>query len=529
MFEAITIKTAFHKKLSINQECQDIRSNPTKDRELDIREKLESLTLGEIVSLEKSNKNVNGLHPTSQSQFSICNRHNGHDKKKKDDKDENKLEIKKQLPWVLKPSAGGVVELRPWFPEDAPYRPTFEVLTKDVFNGPVICKTMVDQFPTPDEMVRVEALSKDQLTAKMSVLHCMMMSHGGELLARYGGLHQSHHEYVQSANSRLKGYEERVAGVSGLEIQSKAKGKKRKKKIKPLTKILDNLHVEEDHLSTALNQTTVLEAKKDEDILYLKSTFSGFSSFFSGLFQDLVQKFLASDEFNRVQGELLSLATSAGFERGLSMHQTKDEFAVVFKKMDNFMHGFLIHDLGRSRKLKLRAKIICFEKIVQILLSNEEILEVHGERYDGNPKQLKNMKVDEKKHEDIPVVHNFPSVLLEDLSGLPLSRNVEFHIDLIHKAMPVAILPYHLAPTKIQELSNQLKVIQDKGIVSPDHPKDRSSLDASTKLIWAKLNKCSRDTDLSKEKLGLESSPEFRRSWCLEGHVRSEVISFVLA
>nr|GFC23036.1 putative ribonuclease H-like domain-containing protein [Tanacetum cinerariifolium] len=36
MFEAITIKTILHKKLSINQECQDLRSNPSKDRELDI-------------------------------------------------------------------------------------------------------------------------------------------------------------------------------------------------------------------------------------------------------------------------------------------------------------------------------------------------------------------------------------------------------------------------------------------------------------------------------------------------------------
>nr|GEV88091.1 hypothetical protein [Tanacetum cinerariifolium] len=36
MFEAITIKTTLHEKLSINQECQDIRSNPSKDRNLDI-------------------------------------------------------------------------------------------------------------------------------------------------------------------------------------------------------------------------------------------------------------------------------------------------------------------------------------------------------------------------------------------------------------------------------------------------------------------------------------------------------------
>nr|GEY55980.1 hypothetical protein [Tanacetum cinerariifolium] len=38
-------------------------------------------------------------------------------------------------------------------------------------------------------------------------------------------------------------------------------------------------------------------------------------------------------------GELLSLAASAGFERGLSMHRTNDKFADVLKKMVNFMPG----------------------------------------------------------------------------------------------------------------------------------------------------------------------------------------------
>ncbi|GKF21544.1 hypothetical protein Tco_0070182, partial [Tanacetum coccineum] len=102
---------------------------------------------------------------------------------------------------------------------DAPYRPTFGVLTKEVFKYHAVCKTVVDQFPTPREMARVESLSNDQLTAKMSVLHCMMMSHGGELFARYRRLNQSHHEYVLSADSRLKGYEEKVVILTGLELQ----------------------------------------------------------------------------------------------------------------------------------------------------------------------------------------------------------------------------------------------------------------------------------------------------------------------
>ncbi|GJY46032.1 hypothetical protein Tco_0435095 [Tanacetum coccineum] len=67
------------------------------------------------------------------------------------------------------------------------------------------------------------------------------------------------------------------------------------------------------------------------------------------------------------------------------------------------------------------------------------------------------MKVNELKLEDIPVVPNFLSVFLEDLSGLPPSREVEFRIDLIPEAMPIAESPYHLASTETHKLLNQLK------------------------------------------------------------------------
>ncbi|GKF27797.1 putative reverse transcriptase domain-containing protein, partial [Tanacetum coccineum] len=63
---------------------------------------------------------------------------------------------------------------------------------------------------------------------------------------------------------------------------------------------------------------------------------------------------------------------------------------------------------------------------------------VHGEHPEGNLKQLKTMKVDEQKLKDIPVVRDFFGVFQEDLSGLPSSREVEFRIDLIPGALPVA-------------------------------------------------------------------------------------------
>ncbi|GJZ99092.1 putative reverse transcriptase domain-containing protein [Tanacetum coccineum] len=79
-----------------------------------------------------------------------------------------------------------------------------------------------------------------------------------------------------------------------------------------------------------------------------------------------------------------------------------------------------------------------------IPLSNGENLEVHRERPEGNLKQLKTMKVNEPKLEDVPIVLEFPGVFPECLSGLPPSREVEFRIDLIPGAMPVAKSPYRL-------------------------------------------------------------------------------------
>ncbi|GJS95605.1 putative reverse transcriptase domain-containing protein [Tanacetum coccineum] len=62
---------------------------------------------------------------------------------------------------------------------------------------------------------------------------------------------------------------------------------------------------------------------------------------------------------------------------------------------------------------------------------------------------------------------DFPEVFPEDLSGLPPTRQVEFQIDLVPGAAPVARAPYRLAPSKMKELSEQLKELSDKGFIRP--------------------------------------------------------------
>nr|GFA48951.1 putative reverse transcriptase domain-containing protein [Tanacetum cinerariifolium] len=73
----------------------------------------------------------------------------------------------------------------------------------------------------------------------------------------------------------------------------------------------------------------------------------------------------------------------------------------------------------------------------------------------------------EKRLENIPVVREFLDVFPKELPGLPPVRQVEFQIDLIPKAAPVARTPYRLAPSKMQELSNQLQELTDRGFIRP--------------------------------------------------------------
>ncbi|GJS01070.1 putative reverse transcriptase domain-containing protein [Tanacetum coccineum] len=73
----------------------------------------------------------------------------------------------------------------------------------------------------------------------------------------------------------------------------------------------------------------------------------------------------------------------------------------------------------------------------------------------------------ERRLEDVPVICEFPDVFPEDLPGLLPSRQVEFVIELVPGAAPVARAPYRLAPLEMKELARQLQELSDKGFIRP--------------------------------------------------------------
>ncbi|GJS45781.1 putative reverse transcriptase domain-containing protein [Tanacetum coccineum] len=150
--------------------------------------------------------------------------------------------------------------------------------------------------------------------------------------------------------------------------------------------------------------------------------------------------------------------------------------------------------IGMDWLAKYHAVIVCAEKIVRIPFGDEILIvrgdgssNKHGTRLSiisctkaqeylakGCHVFLANItatkdedKSKGKRLEDVPVVREFPEVFPEDLPGIPPTRQVEFRIDLVPGAAPVARAPYRLAPSEMKELAEQLQELTDKGFIRP--------------------------------------------------------------
>nr|GEX28992.1 putative reverse transcriptase domain-containing protein [Tanacetum cinerariifolium] len=130
--------------------------------------------------------------------------------------------------------------------------------------------------------------------------------------------------------------------------------------------------------------------------------------------------------------------------------------------------------------------IVCGKKVVHIPYKNMTLV-VEGDRGASRLKVISCIKArkyiergsqlfvahvtekepQEKRLEDVPVIRDFPEVFPDDLPGLPSPRQVEFQIDLVPGATPVARVPYRLAPSEMKDLAEQLQELSEKGFIRP--------------------------------------------------------------
>nr|GEY45830.1 hypothetical protein [Tanacetum cinerariifolium] len=132
-----------------------------------------------------------------------------------------------------------------------------------------------------------------------------------------------------------------------------------------------------------------------------------------------------------------------------------------------FGHGSFDVIIGMDWLSNHKAEIIFHKKVVRIPLLDGKVLRVLKDKPDEKIRQLKSAKTKDKKQREIVVVRYFTKVFSDDLSGLPHIREIKFQIELILGVISATKSPYRLAPSELEELSEQLKELQDNGFIQP--------------------------------------------------------------
>ncbi|KAJ9556411.1 hypothetical protein OSB04_011025 [Centaurea solstitialis] len=143
--------------------------------------------------------------------------------------------------------------------------------------------------------------------------------------------------------------------------------------------------------------------------------------------------------------------------------------------------------LGWDWMIRNKVKIDCEQKMVRIKLPDGRTAVVYGTKRNRSTSLISVIKanrcirkgciwfmayvVDSEKNKlevkDVEVVRDYPEVFPEDLVSLPPDREIEFRIDLVPGATPIAKAPYRLAPSELKEMLAQLQELLDKGFIRP--------------------------------------------------------------
>ncbi|GKB80277.1 hypothetical protein Tco_0947172 [Tanacetum coccineum] len=163
---------------------------------------------------------------------------------------------------------------------------------KELYKDPKVCRTAIDRFPTPTEIHRLHELSSVELSDRMSMLQCQLITHGRAFHARY-----------------------------------------------------DHSSREVEHLAKRCAQQTQIIKKQNADLKQHKESAVRTSEEVSGSERDTLAKEKAKIEeelksrleFNRAFAGVLNTAISVGVERGLRMGRTDEEFRGLSQRVVGFI------------------------------------------------------------------------------------------------------------------------------------------------------------------------------------------------
>ena len=143
--------------------------------------------------------------------------------------------------------------------------------------------------------------------------------------------------------------------------------------------------------------------------------------------------------------------------------------------------------LGMDWLSKHQAIVDCDKKTILLKCSDMSKVTIHGIQSEAVSNVISAMQarcflrkgceafldlvLDSKREqvnlEKIHVVKEFPNVFPEELPGIPLEREVDLPIEVVHGTTPISRAPYRMTPTELKELKTQLQELLDKGFIRP--------------------------------------------------------------
>ncbi|GJW47659.1 hypothetical protein Tco_0079305 [Tanacetum coccineum] len=218
-----------------------------------------------------------------------------------------------------------------------PHAPECNVLCKDIFKDPDVCRKALDQTISLAELRRTESLLPLELSNHVNVLSSLLVSHGYELNSRYTNLVSSR-AHLQEKLDKKKGDVELL-----------------RSEVTSLDNKLENLQSDYDALVKRIGSCVLrgmLHLRRDlqNELVLERSKSQGYKDVMDGLKEEvtqfvtsdvegIVRKLLSSDEFHTALAHVASLGINYGVERGLCIRHTDVEFEAAVQKVFNFHVG----------------------------------------------------------------------------------------------------------------------------------------------------------------------------------------------
>ncbi|TLX69787.1 hypothetical protein E9993_22755 [Labilibacter sediminis] len=243
-------------------------------------------------------------------------------------------------------------------------------------------------------------------------------------------------------------------------------------------------------------QMKIEEAKKDDEVIlgtFLVNSMPAFVLFDSGANKSFVSYAFCA-RFNKDRSPLdLPFIVEVAFGESTIVREKYDNCSIEISSR-TFPISLIPAPIsefdviiGMDWLSPNHAQVDCAEKLVRIPLIDGGCAIARGKRNASSFSFISVMKTRkclakgypvflayalsmvQKKLEpiDVDVVRNYADVFPNDLPGLPPTRLIDFQIDLVPGAAPIAKAPYRLAPSEMKEVMSQLQELLDKGFIRP--------------------------------------------------------------